>query len=46
MGKRPAEGDVLDGNMDSMQRETRPSMQRDETPTMETGLEHIAEKVL
>ena len=32
--------------MASMQRKIRPSMQRDEPPTMETGLERIADKVL
>src|SRR4051794_32978480 len=31
-------------NMASMQRGIRPSMQRDEPPTMETGLERIADK--
>src|SRR6476620_9224679 len=30
--------------MASIQRETRPSMQRDESPTMETGLERITDK--
>ena len=40
MGKRPAE--VFVGNMGSIQREIRASMQREDTPTMETGLERIA----
>ena len=44
MGKRPAEVELFDGNMGSMQREIRPSMQREDTPTMETGLERIAAK--
>src|SRR3954464_10751365 len=44
MGKRPAGVELFEGNMASMQRGIRPSMQRDEPPTMETGLERIAEK--
>jgi len=44
MGKQPAEDELFEGNMASMQREIRPSMQRDEPPTMETGLERIADK--
>src|SRR5215831_2988223 len=44
MGKRPAGVELFEGNMASMQREIRPSMQRDELPTMETGLERIADK--
>jgi hypothetical protein len=44
MGKRPAGVELFEGNMASMQREIRPSMQRDEPPTMETGLEQIADK--
>jgi RNA-directed DNA polymerase len=44
MGKRPAGVELFEGNMASMQREIRPSMQRDEPPTMETGLERIADK--
>src|SRR5499427_5752842 len=44
MGKRPAEVELFVGNMGSMQREIRPSMQREDTPTMETGLERIAAK--
>ena len=38
--------EMFEGNMASMEREIRPSMQRDEPPTMETGLERIADKVL
>ena len=34
MGKQPAEDELFEGNMASMQREIRPSMQRDEPPTM------------
>lgn len=44
MGKRPAEVEWFVGNMGSIQREIRSSMQREETPTMETGLERIAAK--
>ena len=44
MGKRPASVELFEGNMASMQRGIRPSMQRDEPPTMETGLERIADK--
>ena len=44
MGKRPAEVELFGGNMVSIQREIRPSMQREDTPTMETGLERIAAK--
>jgi RNA-directed DNA polymerase len=44
MGKRPASVELFEGNMASMQREIWPSMQRDEPPTMETGLERIAER--
>jgi RNA-directed DNA polymerase len=44
MGKRPAEVELFDGNMGSIQWEIRPSMQREDTPTMETGLERIAAK--
>ena len=43
MGKRPAGVGLFGGNMVSMQWETRPSMQRDEPPTMETGPEQIAD---
>ena len=45
MGKRPASVELFEGNMASMQWEIWPSMQRDEPPTMETGLERIAERV-
>jgi RNA-directed DNA polymerase len=44
MGKRPASVELFEGNMASMQGEIWPSMQRDEPPTMETGLERIAER--
>src|SRR5215467_13787215 len=44
MGKRPAEDGLFVGNMGSIQREIRTSMQREDKPTMETGLERIAAK--
>jgi RNA-directed DNA polymerase len=44
MGKRPAEVELLLGDMGSIQRETRPSIQREEMLTMETELEQIAAK--
>ena len=44
MGKRPAEDELFEGNMGSIQREIRTSMQREDKPTMETGLERIAAK--
>src|SRR5215813_12920468 len=44
MGKRSAVVELLLGNMGSMQWETRPSMQREEQPTMATKLEQIAVK--
>src|SRR6476660_5731920 len=44
MGKRPAEDELFVGNMGSIQREVRTSMQREDKPTMETGLERIAAK--
>src|SRR3954451_8772357 len=44
MGKRPAGVELFEGNMASMQSGIRPSMQRDEPPTMETGLKRIADK--
>ena len=44
MGKRPAGVELFEGNMGSIQREIRSSMQREGTPTMETGLERIAAK--
>jgi hypothetical protein len=45
MGKRPAAVELFVGNMGSIQWEIRPSMQREDKPTMETGLERIAAKV-
>src|SRR5207237_10838587 len=44
MGKRPAEDELFVGNMGSIQREIRASMQREDEPTRETGLERIAAK--
>jgi RNA-directed DNA polymerase len=44
MGKRSAVVEVFLGNMGSIQRETRPFIQREDQLTMETGLEHIAAK--
>jgi RNA-directed DNA polymerase len=44
LGKRPAEVELFVGNMGSIQWEIRPSMQREDKPTMETGLERIAAK--
>ncbi len=44
MGKRPAEVESFVGNMDSIQREIRTFMQREDSPAMETGLERIAVK--
>src|ERR1700752_3305711 len=44
MGKRSAVVGLLLGNMGSMQGETRPSMQREDQPTMATKLEQIAVK--
>src|SRR5271165_3088100 len=44
MGKRPAEDALFEGNVGSIQREIRSSMQREETPAMETELERIAAK--
>jgi len=44
MGKRPADVELFEGNMASIQWEIRPSIQRGESPAMETGLEQIAEK--
>src|SRR5260364_256313 len=41
---RPAENGKFEGNIGSIQREERASMQREETPTMTTGLERIAAK--
>ena len=42
MGKRSAAGELFLGNMGSIQRETRPSIQREDQLTMETKLEQIA----
>ena len=42
MGKRSAVVELFLGNMGSIQRETRPSIQREDQPTMETKLEQIA----
>jgi hypothetical protein len=44
MGKRSAVVELFLGDMDSMQRELRPSIQREDQPTMETKLERIAVK--
>ena len=44
MGKRSAAGELFLGNMGSIQGEIRPSMQREDQLTMETGLERIAAK--
>ena len=44
MGKRSAAVELFVGNMGSIQRETRPSMQREDQPTMATKLEQIAAK--
>src|SRR5262249_2142156 len=44
MGKRPAEVELLLGDMGSIQREARPSIQREEMLTMGTELEQIAAK--
>src|SRR4051795_9576310 len=46
MGKRSAVVELLLGNMGSIQREIRPSMQREDQPTMETKLEQIAAKAV
>lgn len=44
MGKRSAVGELFMGDMGSIQRELRPSMQREDQLTMETELERIAAK--
>ena len=44
MGKRSATGELFLGNMGSIQWETRPSIQREDQPIMETKLEQIAAK--
>jgi len=41
MGKRSAVVELFLGDMGSIQRETRPSIQREDQPTMETKLEQI-----
>jgi hypothetical protein len=46
MGKRSAVVELFLGNMGSIQREIRPSMQREDPPTMETKLEQIAAKAV
>ena len=44
MGKRSAVVELFLGDMGSIQRETRPSIQREDQLTMETQLEQIAVK--
>ena len=44
MGKQSAVVELFLGDMGSIQRETRPSMQREDQLTMETKLEQIAVK--
>ena len=44
MGKRSAVVELFLGDMGSIQRETRPSIQREDQLTMETKLEQIAAK--
>ena len=44
MGKRSAVVELFLGNMGSIQRESRPSIQREDQLTMETKLEQIAAK--
>src|SRR6266576_2133166 len=44
MGKRSAVVELFLGDMGTIQRETRPSMQREDQLTMETKLEQIAAK--
>ena len=46
MGKRSAVVELFLGDMGSMQRETRPSIQREDQPTMETKLGQIAVKAV
>src|SRR3984957_15373184 len=46
MGKRSAAGELFLGNMGSIQRELRPSTQREDQLTMETKLEQIAVKAV
>jgi RNA-directed DNA polymerase len=42
MGKRSAAVELFLGNMGSIQRETRPSIQREDQLTMEAKLEQLA----
>lgn len=44
MGKRPAEDELFEGDMGSIQWEIRTSMQREEKPTVKTELERITTK--
>ncbi len=46
MGKRSAVVELFLGDMGSMQRELRPSTQREDQLTMETKLEQIAVKAV
>ena len=46
MGKRSAVVELFLGDMGSMQRELRPSIQREDQLTMETKLEQIAVKAV
>jgi hypothetical protein len=46
MGKRSAAGELFLGDMGSIQRETRPSFQREDQLIMETQLEQIAVKAV
>ena len=46
MGKRSAVVELFLGDMGSIQRETRPSIQREDQLTMETKLEQIAVKAV
>ena len=46
MGKRSAVVELFLGDMGSIQRELRPSTQREDQPTMETKLEQIAVKAV
>jgi hypothetical protein len=46
MGKRSAVVELFLGDMGSMQRELRPSIQREDQPTMETKLGQIAVKAV
>ena len=46
MGKRSAVVELFLGDMGSIQRELRPSIQREDQPTMETKLEQIAVKAV